>query len=206
MAATATRKSAEPQTDRVLSRRVLVTIRRDQTTLTPRVVWAHEVPVLQVIHGEDEVKEIDPAGLDEGYSAKPSADMLAHNKRQDPILPPSQTNQLGWVFVGNPEGEFNRLEAAYGRHADVPISNAERVYGRFSAGLFATIVGRPTLDDLPDAQLRDLILSWGHVLPVATYDSDNDERKTAEKAWAEFNSLPHAALVKLAEETGVQLG
>lgn len=204
MAATATpKKSAESQ---ALSRRVLVQIRRDQTTATPRVVWAHEVPLLQVIFGDDEVLEVDSALLDEGYKPKASADMLPHNKRQDQIAPPSESVALGYVFVGNAQAEYERLALAYGRHVDVPQPNVEYVYGRFSRGDFARMVGRPTLDDLPDNQLRDLILSYGHPMPIATHDSTDAERAQATKAWAEFRSMNHAELVKLAEQTGVEIG
>jgi hypothetical protein len=203
MAATATPKKSA---DLSFSRRVLVQIRRDQTTETPRVVWAHEVPILQVIFGEGEVRQVETSAMDDGYKPKASADMMPHNKRQDPILPPSETAGLGYVFVGNAQAEYERLIAAYGRHVDVPQPNVEYVYGRFSRGDFARIVGRPSLDDLPDSQLRDLILSYGHHMPIATHDSTDAERAQAATAWADFRSMGHAELVKLAEQTGVEVG
>ena len=205
------RKPAPTDTDsevmeKPLSRRVLVTIRRDQTTVTPRVVWLHEIPILQVIFGEDEVREADASAMDEGYRAKASADMLPHNKRQDPILPPSQTNGLGYVFIGNAEAEYQRLVAAYGKHIEKPEPNVETVYGRLSSGRFRSIIGRPALDDLPDAQLRDLILSHGHPMPIATKESTAAEQAEYAKAWADFRKLSHDALVTLAEQTGVEIG
>lgn len=190
----------------LLSRRVMVTIRRDQTTSTPRVVWQHEVPILQDIFGEDEVREVDPASLDEGYSAKPSADLLPFNKVQDGIPRPSVANRLGWVFTGDAAAEYERLVTAYGRHHEIPVSFCEHVYGRFSAGRFRELVGKPTLKDLPADQLRDLVLSWGHHLPVATTDSSAEDQKAAAKAWTEFRALDVPALVKLAQGLGVTLG
>lgn len=201
----ANRPDAEA-TNKLLSRRVLVTIRRGQTTDTPRVVWAHEVPVLQVIHGEDEVKEADPKSMDEGYTPTPSANTLHFNKAQDRIAPPSSSAGLGWVFTGNAEAEFERMVAAYGRHVDVNQPNVEYVYGRFATGKFSQVVGKPELEDLPDSQLRDMVLNWGYALPVATKDSTREEFDAAAKAWRDFNALDHAALVSLAERTGVQIG
>ena len=207
MAVQTPRKAAQPDAqDRALSRRVLVTIRRDQTTETPRVVWAHEVPILQIIFGEDEVREVEGATMDEGYSPKINADLMPYNKRQDQVLPPSVTSGIGYVFVGSPAAEYERLALAYGRHIEVSTSNVEYVYGRFSRGDFARMLGRPTLADLPDGQLRDLILGYGYFLPVATKDSTEPERAEAAKAWADFRALDHAALVELAQTVGVEVG
>jgi hypothetical protein len=203
-AATQTRKSAEPSQS-ILSRRVLVSIRRDQTTDTPRVVWAHEVPLLQLIHGEDEVKEVESKTLDEGYKAKASADVMPYNKRQDHIRPPSENMRLGWVFIGDAQSEYQRLCEAYGRHVEVNQPNCEHIYGRFGKGDFRRVLGQPTLGDLPEDQLRDLILSYGYALPLVTHESSDGERVAAEKAWAEFRGLKHEALVKLAEEVGVEI-
>lgn len=205
MATATTPRTADPET-KILSRRIAVEIRRDQTTSTPRVVWQHEVPILQVIHGEDEVREVSPEQLDESYSGKPTADLLPFNKVQDALPRPSIANRLGWVFTGSPDAEYQRLAAAYGRHVDVNQPNVESVYGRFASGAFARVIGKPALEDLPADQLRDLVLNWGHSLPVATSDSTSAEQAEAKKAWAEFRALPAAALVKLARELGVTLG
>jgi hypothetical protein len=204
--ASKTAKPAADHHDRPLSRRVLVSIRRDQTTETPRIVWAHEVPLLQVLFGQDEVREIAADALDEGYTPKVSADLMPFNKRQDAVLPPSVTSGVGHVFIGSPEVEYNRLATAYGRHAEVAQPNVEYVYGRYSRGDFARMLGRPTLDDLPDGQLRDLILSYGHYLPVATKDSPDAERAECAKAWADFRTMDRAGLVALAQNVGVEIG
>lgn len=192
--------------EKPLSKRVLVNVRRDQTTATPRVVWAHEVPILQTIFGEGNVTEVEPSTLDEGYTGKPDASLMPFNKQQDKLLQPSRTSRIGWVFVGNPEAEYERLVAAYGRHVDVPRPNVEFVYDRFATGRFSMVVGGATLDDCPDDQLRDMILNWGYQLPLETFESTEQERNEARKAWAEFRALDHGALVKLAEEIGVQVG
>jgi len=202
----ATRKPAEAFDNTNVSRRVLVTIRRDQTTSTPRVVWRHEIPILEAIHGEGNAEETDRAALDEGFSARAAPDMLVYNKRQDAARRPSESAGLDYAFIGNPEAEYERLAAVYGKHPEVNQTWVENIFGRFKAGLFARTLGSAKITDLPPAQLRDLILAWGHALPIATKDSTPAEREEAAKAHAAFHGLEHAQLVKLAEDVGVELG
>lgn len=192
--------------DKPLSRRVLVNIRRDLTATTPRVVWQHEIPILEHIFRDGSVQEVNPASLDEGYSTKQAPDMLVHNKRQDPIKRPSESLCLGWVFVGNPQTEYERLCNAYGRHATVPIPNCEHVYGRFQAGAFEKLVGKPELSDLPDDQLRDLIKAWGFEIPQTDTKSTPEQIEKAAEARAKFNAMTTAELVALAESIGVEIG
>lgn len=192
--------------DKPLSRRVLVNIKRDQTATTPRVVWQHEIPILEQIFGDGNVVEVDPATLDEGYSTKQTPDMLVHNKKQDPIKRPSESLSLGWVFVGNPQTEYERLCSAYGRHTEMPIPNCEHVYGRFQAGAFEKLVGKPELSDLPDDQLRDLIKAWGFEIPHTDTKSTPEQIEKAAEARAKFNTMTSAELVALAEELGVEIG
>ena len=193
-------------TDKPLSRRVLVNIKRDQTAVTPRVVWMHEIPILEQIFGDGTVQEVEPSSLDEGYSTKQSPDMLVHNKRQDPIKRPSESLCLGWVFVGSPQAEYERLSNAYGRHSEMPISNCEHVYGRFQSGAFPKLVGTPALSDLPDDQLRDLIKAWGFEIPQTDTKSTPEQVEKAAEARAKFNSMTGAELVELAESIGVEIG
>lgn len=192
--------------DKPLSRRVLVNIRRDQTATTPRVVWQHEIPILEQIFGDGNVQEVAPATLDEGYSTKQTPDMLVHNKKQDPIKRPSESLSLGWVFVGNPQTEYERLCSAYGRHTEMPVPNCEHVYGRFQAGNFARLVGTPELADLPDDQLRDLIKAWGFEIPQTDTKSTPEQIEKAAEARAKFNTMTSAELVALAESIGVEIG
>lgn len=199
------RKTAPAESQSIVSRRVLVTIFRDQTTSTPRVVWAHEVPILEVIFGEGNIRSVDPSTMDEGYTTKISPELLVHNKRQDVIAPPSQSAGLDFVFTGDPQAEYERLVSCYGRHDEVAQSNCEYVYGRFSSGAFSRVIGHPTYADMPVMQLRQLVRDYGHQLPVATHDSTPEDRKTAEQALAAFMKLDKAALMKLAEEVGVEI-
>lgn len=200
------RNAKETASDKVLSRRVLVLIKRDQTAATPRVVWQHEIPILEEIHGEGNIVPVDPSTLDEGYSRKPSPDLLVHNKTQDPIKPPSECAGIGWVFVGSHQGEYERLASCYGRHAEVPVANVEHVYGRFQEGRFSRLLGQPELADLPEDQLRDLIKAWGFQLPQVDTKTSPEDRKRAEDARAQFNAMDTAKLVQMAVEMGVEVG
>lgn len=199
-------KEAASEVDKPVSRRVLVLIKRDQTAATPRVIWMHEFPILEEIFGSGNVEEIDANKLNEGYSAKPSPELLVHNKAQDPIKPPSENMQLGWAFVGNPEAEYERLCMVYGRHAEVPVPNCQHVFGRFQEQRFSKMLGRPTLNDLPDDQLRDLIKAWGFQIPQVDTKTTAEDRKAAEEARAQFNALTSDKLVELAERLGVEIG
>lgn len=190
----------------ILSRRVLVNIQRDQTAVTPRVVWQHEIPILEGIFGEGSVKELPPETLDEGYSGKPSADMLAHNKTQDMVRRPSESLGLGFAFIGDARGEYDRLVAAFGAHPEVKMSWCEHIYGRFQSGTFSKVLGKPEPEDLPAEQLRQLVLAYGYDLPTVTYESSEADRKAAAAAAAEFWKMPREKLVAIAEEVGVELG
>ncbi len=189
-----------------LSRRVLVNIKRDQTTATPRVVWAHEVPILEAIWGEGNVQHVEPATLDEGYSPKASASMLVHNRAQDAFRRPSESLGLGWVFCGDPRAEYDRLAACYGMHPEIKQTWVENVFDRFQKGTFQAVVARPDLEDLPEDQLRTMLLQSGYQLPIVTYESSEAERAAASKARKEFEAADKAALVKLADEYGVEMG
>lgn len=188
-----------------VSRRVLVNIKRDQTTSTPRVVWQHEVPILEGIFGEGNVAIVPPETLDEGYTTKAAPDLLVHNKKQDTIRKPSQSLGIGFAFVGDPSVEYERLGACYGMHPEVKQSWVENVFGRFQSGTFSKMFARPDLEDLPEDQLRALLLDWGYSLPIVGFDSSPAEREAHQKAVAAFNALPKAELVKAAEELGVEV-
>lgn len=203
----ATRKPAtESLSDAPVSRRILVTIKRDQTTATPRVVWQHEFPILEAVFGEGQVVEVDRATLDEGYSPRVNPTLLVHNKRQDAPRRPSESCGLDHVFIGSPQGEFERLGLVYGKHPEINQTFVENVYGRFSVGLFTKAIGRPALADLPAEQLRELVLAYGYSVPVATFKATEAERAEAAEAARKFESMSRAELAALAEEIGVEIG
>jgi hypothetical protein len=143
------------------SHRMLVLVKRDMTNHTPKVIWAHELPLLEEIHGEGNIEVTDASVLDDGYSEKISPALLVHNKKQDPVPRPSETHGLGYLFIGAREMEYQRLTEIYGRCADENMPVVEKVYGRFRAGDFARLTPVPELSDLPVGQLRGLLLEHG---------------------------------------------
>lgn len=183
----------------MLSRRALVQITRDNDNKVPRVVWQHEIPILETVFGEGNVIELPSSTLDDGYSPKASADMLPYNKRQDQIQKPSESAGLDFVFFGNKEAEYSRLASAYGKCADVDMLVVERCYGRFAEGRFERVLGDAEFDDMPDAQLRVVIMDHGY-LPIIAHDSSDDEKRRYDEARRHLFSLAHTELVKLAEE------
>jgi hypothetical protein len=197
------RKPADSQ-NKVLSRRVLVVIDRDMTAKTPRAVWQHEIPILEAVFGEGKVLAVESKALDEGFNGKVSPELLPFNKLQDPVLPPSQTNGLDWVFVGDARTEYDRLGSVYGSLPDENRQFVEHVYGRFQDGRFGAVVGAAEVEDLPEPQLRDLIKGYGF-LPVLAPDSTDAEKVDAREKHKLLQSASQPALVLIAEELGVTL-
>lgn len=189
---------------KILSRRVLVVITRDAMTKTPRVIWQHEKPILEAIFAEGNVVEVDPSTMDEGYQAKAAPELLIHNKKQDQIPKPSDSASLGFVFVGNPQSEYSRLEAAYGRHPEINVSMVEHVYGRFQEGRFTSVVSGADVEDMPDGQIRELAKSYGY-LPEVSKDSTDAEKVDARAKQLELATMPRDKLLKLTEDLGVTL-
>jgi hypothetical protein len=196
----------QASSEKTLSRRVPVNIRRDMTAAIPKIVWQHELPILQALFGE--VEDIDPAKLDEGFSPTQRPDMMPYNKTQDRIARPSESLGVGHVFIGNAEAEYDRLSAMYGRPSkeeDGKLPWVEKIYGRFQEGRFARLLGEPELADLPENQLYGLVLAYGYA-PEPHKDAAPDEKNAA---WAKRKALmtaDKAALVKIAEEVGVEIG
>lgn len=188
---------------KVLSRRILVNIKRDVMEVTPRVIWQHELPILQELF--EDVKEVDPATLDEGYQAKPRPDMLPYNKTMETVQRPSVSLGIGFVFIGSPEAEFQRLEAVYGKHHSENILMVEKIYGRFQGGKFEALMGTPELADLPEQQLRSLVLSYGYA-PDPHKDAPAEEKQAIWDKRKALAAMGVPELVKIAEEVGVQIG
>lgn len=198
------RQPAKTYSDKQLSCRVLVTIKRDLTEVTPRVIWQHEKPILEELFGEGNVVDVDPATLDEGYTAKASPSLLVYNKTQDVVQRPSESQGIGFVFIGDPQVEYQRLAEVYGKHHEENVLLVEKIYGRFQSGTFAGLMGKPTLQDLPEAQIRSLILGYGYA-PDTHKDATQEEKQATLEARRTLATMKLDGLVKLAEEVGVEI-
>lgn len=185
--------------DRPISRRVAVLIKRDKMSETPTVVWAHEIPILELIHGEGTVEPISNEKLNEHFRAKASADLLIHNKSQDPFIPPSDALGVGFAFTGSHESEYQRLASVYGKHPEQNQLLVENIYGRFAEGRFSQMVGEAEPSDMPSAQLRQIIRGHGYV-PATDKDSSPEQRAEAGERHKELLTATHERLVELVVE------
>lgn len=195
------KSSAPAPADRPISRRVAVLVKHatDNMTAVPCVVWAHEIPILEAIHGDGKIEEIPIEKLNQHFKARASADLLVHNKSQDPFIPPSDALGVGFAFTGSHEAEFNRLAAVYGKHPEVNQPMVEHIYGRFASGHFTSVVGEADLGDMPDAQLRQLIRGHGFV-PVTDRESSDAEIAEAREKLKKLSEATHEQLVELASQ------
>lgn len=193
--------AATYRNDKILSRRILVEISHGVDVLSKisKIVWAHEYPILEEVHGEGNVKRLDPSSMDDGYTDKVSPANLAHNKVQDLVRRPSEVAGLGFAFYGDARTEYERLVQAFGMHVEVKMPVVEKVYGRFSTGTFERALGLAEFDDMPDAQLRAIVTEYGY-LPQLRHDSTKEERREAGDAYAKLNTMPREELLKLTEE------
>lgn len=195
---------ARQPADKNFSTRIPVVIKVEMTTSTPRVIWAHEKPILEELHGEDNVQEIPVEKIDEGYSEKVAPNLLTYNKKQDRVLRPSETLGIGFVFVGEPASEYARLADAYGKHPDIDVSLVEKVYGRFQSGQFAQLLKKPKLSDLPDQQLRSLIAEFGYPGDISKDATPEEKKDHADKVRG-LREMSSDDLLKLAGDVGVEI-
>jgi hypothetical protein len=188
-----------------LSRRILVNVKRDMTEVTPKVIWQHDKPILELIHGEGNITEVAADTLDDGYTDKVKPDLLPWNKTMEVPARPSSTLALGHVFIGNPDSEWQRLADVYGKHHEENVLLVEKIYGRPQEGRLASLIGKPTLKDLPEQQLRGLILDYGYA-PEPHKDAPLAEKEATWAKRRELHKLPMDKLLPLAEEFGVDVG
>lgn len=116
------------------------------TDHTPCVVFEHEVPILEEIHGGGSVTVIDD-----------NNDLLDKEIRKDraaQIEHIVKVNRLGEKFSGDPKEEYDRLCMKYGQHIEVRMPNVEKVYGDFRHGRFTQACGVVSYEEMTMAELR----------------------------------------------------
>jgi len=141
-----------------MSKRVLVLVSRSGggthiTDTTPTIVWDHEVPCLEEIHGEGCCTVIDD------HNELLDKDIVSNRSKQ--IQHIVTTMRLGEDFNGDPFDEYQRLSAKYGMHTEVRMLIVEKVYGAFRKGEFAKVVGVVALEELSVGQLREMCEDLG---------------------------------------------
>jgi hypothetical protein len=135
-----------------MSKRILVLVQRSGggthiTDATPTIVFEHEVPLLEEIHGEGScITMTDEELLDR--------DVVVKRKQQiDYII---RANRLGEGFNGDPFEEYQRLAAKYGMHPEVRMLVVEKVYGVFREGRFTKACGVLAYEEMSLAELRKI--------------------------------------------------
>lgn len=127
----------------------------------PVVVWSHEIPLLEEIHGVGAVNPVPPA-----------------TKKMD--IEVRSNLGLGTQFKLQPEqelmDEWNRLVAVYGMHPEFKVLVVEKVYQRHDSPQFLAAVGdyQPTPEDdifetMELGQLRKWLVERG-VQPHSTWN------------------------------------
>lgn len=148
-----------------MSKRVLVTIDRGMTDKTGKVVWDHEIPILNAVHGAD-VTEVDLSAVED---LRGTALVLAGTTQivdpKDPRFKDQAKEKvslvevlkrnlsLGKPFSGSVDDEYERLVAMYGTHPDYGLPFVEYVYGRPEQGRFHEAVAAVSDDEEHDYDL-----------------------------------------------------
>ncbi len=143
-----------------MSKRVLVVVTRagqgsNMTDATPVVVWEHELPILELVHGQEpEVIEDPEVLVDQAVKVRTEKDG-AKTFRPQLVEQAKEALGLGESFTTDPQEEYDRLARVYGMHPQVRMPMVERVYGRFEDGRFAKALGVEALEDMSLAALRE---------------------------------------------------
>lgn len=148
-----------------MSKRVLVTIDRGMTDKTGKVVWEHEIPILNAVHGT----EVRLVSLDDVEDLQGTALVLAGTTQivdpKDPRFKDQAKEKVSLVevlkrnlsigkpFSGNVADEYERLVAMYGTHPEYNLPFVEYVYGRPEQGRFKEAVAAVAEDEEQDYDL-----------------------------------------------------
>jgi hypothetical protein len=111
-------------------KRVNVEIKRGITQTNVRAVFEHEIPILEVVHGEGNIRLIEPP-----YPIG----MVEPPQLECPI---------------DARAEYERLCEHYGMHDEVAEPNCENVYGKFGNGrAFAASAGGAVKDEVAQKEI-----------------------------------------------------
>lgn len=123
--------------------RILAHVKRDMTEHTPVIIFIHEFPILQVIHGPAGVELVKNPERVLAQSTESVAEQVKLNFKAEERTPSGpefdaavdeHRKELIAAMIApgdiEPDQEWARLVERYGKHADIDISNVEYVYGR----------------------------------------------------------------------------
>lgn len=141
--------------------RVIVNVKRGPTDTIGKVVFRHEIPLLEEIHGEGNVAVItdtDPDGRKLMRSAlKGKGPVISVEEfPEDDLGADATVIMKHFDPADDPREEYNRMELVYGRHAEKPMSVVEAVYGRFQEGRFTAAVRGDMVRGKPQLTAADI--------------------------------------------------
>lgn len=101
-------------------KRIMVLVRRGIVESTPVIVFCHEFPLLQAIHGDENVTIVtDPDRI-----IAHSTEGLTKEQRASQIEKMLSSQEM------DSAEEYNRLVERYGMHPEVSVPTVEYVHGR----------------------------------------------------------------------------
>lgn len=123
--------------------RILAHVKRDMTEHTPVIIFIHEFPILQVIHGPAGVELVKNPERVLAQSTESVAEQIKLNFKAEDREPSGPEFDraveehrkhliASMMAAGDVDSdqEYARLVERYGRHVEIPVSNVEYVFGR----------------------------------------------------------------------------
>ena len=124
-----------------MSKRIFAVIGRGMTDKTAVCVFPWELPILQLVHGQEVVER----SIDEMVSMDGAIKTEKVKQKISAVVPPSLRQQyeiMAYVDpdedpANDPAGEYQRMVDKYGMDKELPIPCVTRVFGEFQSGAFA---------------------------------------------------------------------
>ena len=123
-----------------------VLITRDPMEKIPVIVPAHEVPILENVHGQDAVTELTLTPKEARQLAKLDEALRERIENERKAAADEEGNEYSPMSVKELiENEHLRLEGKYGMHPEVKMPHVEHVYGRVTTGALKAAMGLTTV-------------------------------------------------------------
>lgn len=121
---------------------VKVLITRDPMEKIPVIVPAHEVPILEDVHGQEAVSELKITPKEAKLLEKQDAELRERIERDRQTKAEDEGTDYEPMTDRELVGaEHVRLEMKYGMHPELKMSHVEHVYGRVTTGALQAALG-----------------------------------------------------------------
>lgn len=144
-----------------MSKRIFAEITRGMTDKTAVCVFPWELPILQLIHGQD----VKQRSIDEMCNVEKDAmkvERLRFKQRPEypghkpdmPITLREQLEVMQWVDpeedpANDPVAEYSRMVELYGMDKEMPLACVARVYGEITSGAFTRVLAEHQKERVP---------------------------------------------------------